>query len=126
IHATGLFMPTTGRPLVLTVHDLAALKHPKLLPARQVRQQRALVRVLPTASAVVAVSSTTAQDVVDLGVSPDRVVVAPLGVSPLPQPTPLPEAHRPSAQYLLTVGETAPRKGYSVLIRALARIKGDL
>jgi glycosyltransferase involved in cell wall biosynthesis len=126
IHATGLFLPATHRPLVITVHDLAVLRHPELVPRRHARQQRGLIRRLPAAAAVVAVSATTAQDVVDLGVDPARVVVAPLGVTPLPEPTPLPKALRPSGQYLLTVGETGPRKGYSVLIHALARLKQDL
>lgn len=126
IHATGLFLPSTRRPLVLTVHDLAALRHAELLPERHVRQQRALIRRLPTAAAVVAVSRATAQDVVELGVAAERVVVAPLGVSPLPDPAPLPPARRPPGQYLLTVGETAPRKDYPVLIRALARLRLDL
>ena len=126
VHATGLFVPATRRPLVLTVHDLAALRHAQLLPERHVRQQRAVIRRLPSAAAVLAVSEATARDIVDLGVDPGRVVVTPLGVSPLPEPTPLPEALRPSGPYLLTVGETAPRKGYRVLIRALARVEQDL
>lgn len=126
IHATGLFIPSTDRPLVFTVHDLAALRHPELLPPRHVRQQRALIRRLPTAAAVVAVSGVTAQDVVGLGVDAERVVVAPLGVSPLPEPAPLAQAGQPSGQYLLTVGETAPRKDYPVLLRALARLDREL
>lgn len=126
IHATGLFLPSTHRPLVLTVHDLAALRHADLLPERHVRQQRALIRALPAAAAVLAVSRATAEDVAQLGVDPGRVVVAPLGVSPWPEPTALPPAPGPSGQYLLTVGETAPRKGYPVLIQALARLRLDL
>jgi glycosyltransferase involved in cell wall biosynthesis len=126
VHATGLLLPSTRRPLVLTVHDLAALRHAHLLPERHVRQQRAVIRRLPSAAAVVAVSKATAQDIVDLGVDAGRVVVAPLGVSRLPEPIPLPQTLRPLGQYLLTVGETAPRKDYPVLIRALARVRRDL
>ena len=126
VHATGLLMPSTRRPLVVTVHDLAALRHPGLLPERQVRQQHALIGVLRTAAAVLTVSRATAQDVVDLGIDAQRVVVAPLGLSPLPQPTELPAGLRPAGDYILTVGETVPRKGYEVLIEALARLGGDL
>jgi glycosyltransferase involved in cell wall biosynthesis len=119
VHATGLLVPPTRRPLVVTVHDIAAVRHPELHPRRHVRQSQALLRKLERAAAIIAVSQATAADLVDLGVSPDRLVVAPLGVVALPDPGPVSGL---PARYILTVGETSPRKGYGVIIQALARV----
>jgi glycosyltransferase involved in cell wall biosynthesis len=69
------------------------------------------------------VSTTTADDLVQLGIPQDRIVVAPLGLTPLPDPTP-PAAIPPDGGYLLTVGETSPRKRYPVLLQALSRLRG--
>ena len=126
VHASGLLMPRTRRPLVLTVHDIAALRHPELHPARHVRQQRAQLAALARASVVVTVSRATADDLVHLGIEDEQLVVAPLGVTPLPAPEPPALNERIERGYLLTVGETSPRKRYSVLLQALARLEGDL
>ncbi len=104
-----------------TVHDVAALRHPELHPPRHVDQQRSHLALLDRASVIVAVSQSTADDLAHLGVSPATVVVAPLGVTPLPDPKPMPWL--PAGGYLLTVGETSPRKGYPVLLTALARAR---
>jgi glycosyltransferase involved in cell wall biosynthesis len=122
VHATGLLLPPTRKPLVVTVHDVAAVRHPELHPARHVEQQRAQLERLGRAAAIVSVSQTTADDLAHLGVSPDRVVVAPLGVTPLPRPAAQPPAGVPESGYLLTVGETSPRKGYPLLLRALSLV----
>jgi glycosyltransferase involved in cell wall biosynthesis len=124
VHATGLLTPSTRRPLVVTVHDLAAVRHPDLHPERHVQQQRAQLESLHRADAVVAVSAATAADVADTGFPAERIVVAPLGVSAL-----APASAPPSALgdgYLLTVGESSPRKGYGVLLGALARAGGEV
>lgn len=119
VHATGLLMPASRRPLVATVHDIAAVRHPELHPRRHVRQQRAQLAQLERASAIVTVSAATADDLAHLGVPAERLVVAPLGLTPLPGPdSPVSEA----GTFLLTVGETSPRKDYAVVVRALARL----
>ena len=124
VHATGLLVPRTGLPLVVTVHDVAAVRHPELHPSRHVEQQRMQLELLERASVIVAVSQTTADDLAHLGVAPQRLVVARLGATPLPEPS----ASRvgPAAGYLLTVGETSPRKGYPVLLEALARARARI
>jgi glycosyltransferase involved in cell wall biosynthesis len=122
VHATGALAPPTRRPLVVTVHDLAALRYPELHPRRHIRQQRALLSALRGAAAVVPVSCATADDLAHLGIAAERMVVAPLGVSPLAAPAPAPE--RPPPGYLLTVGESSPRKGYAVVLHALAHLDG--
>ena len=123
VHASGPpLTPRTARPLVVTVHDIAALRHPDLHPDRHVHQQRVLLGALARAAAIVTVSQATADDLVHVGVESERLVVAPLGVTPLPPPPTDDESVE--AGYLLTVGETSPRKGYSVLLGALARLGG--
>jgi len=74
----------------------------------------------------VTVSHATADDLLHLGIPSDRLVVAPLGLTSLPEPEPLSISERPAGSYLLTVGETSPRKGYSVVLRALSRLDHDL
>jgi glycosyltransferase involved in cell wall biosynthesis len=123
VHATGLLVPATRRPLVVTVHDVAALRHPELHPARHVRAQRGLVSSLDRAAGIVAVSAATADDLVQLGVPGERITVAPLGLSHMPPPV---SEGRPPPGYLLTVGETARRKRYDVLLRALVGLGPDV
>lgn len=123
VHATGLLIPPTRRPLVVTVHDIAAVLHPHLHPSRDVRQMQTQLAALERAAAVLAVSEATARDLMALGVAPERLVVAPLGVTPLPQAEPV--SGLPS-RYVLTVGETSPRKGYDVLLHALSRLEQDV
>jgi glycosyltransferase involved in cell wall biosynthesis len=123
VHATGLLTPPTRRPLVVTVHDVAALRYPDLHPARHVQQQQRQLAELRRAAVIVTVSQATADDLAHLGVATDRIVVAPLGVKPLSERAeqdPPPTQGRP---YVLTVGESSPRKGYPVLLEALARVE---
>jgi glycosyltransferase involved in cell wall biosynthesis len=123
VHATGLVVPPTRLPLVVTVHDIAAVVRPDLHPPRDVRQLRLQLAALQRAAAVIAVSEATAQALAELGVARSRLVVAPLGLTPLPDRQPVTGL---PARYLLTVGETSPRKGYSVLLEALARAGCDI
>jgi glycosyltransferase involved in cell wall biosynthesis len=123
VHATGPLIPATRRPMAVTVHDVAALRYPELHPARSVQQQQALMAALRRADVIIAVSQATADDLAYVGGRSDRLAVAPLGLTPLPVPT----AHdaRLPERFLLTVGESSPRKGYPVLLRALAQAPGD-
>jgi glycosyltransferase involved in cell wall biosynthesis len=123
VHATGLLMPVTGRPLVVTVHDIAAVRYPELHPERHVRQQRAHLDALHHADVVVTVSASTADDLGYTGFPADRIVVAPLGVTPLRESGPIPTGL--SDGYLLTVGETSPRKRYGVVLGAIAQLADD-
>lgn len=124
VHATGPLIPRTRRPLVVTVHDLAALRYPELHPSRHVHQQQALRAALARAAVIVSVSSATADDLVHLGVRAERIVVTPLGVTHRTATAPVPDP--PPAGYLLTVGESSPRKRYDIVLRALAQLDGDL
>jgi glycosyltransferase involved in cell wall biosynthesis len=125
VHATGLLVPPTRRPLVVTVHDIAAVRHPELHPARHVAQQRSQLEALDRASAIVTVSRATADDLAQLGIAPERLVVAPLGLTPLPEAA-APHDGQRAGRFLLSVGETSARKDYAVILRALTGLDPGL
>ena len=119
VHATGMLIPRTRLPLVVTVHDLAALRHPELHPPRHVSQQRQQLSAVSRAAAIVTVSQATADDLASFDADPSRIFVAPLGVSRGPAPAPEPSI---ATGRLLAVGETSPRKRLDLLLRALAGV----
>jgi glycosyltransferase involved in cell wall biosynthesis len=95
-------------PLVVTVLDLAVLRHPKLFNRWNRGYSRlAVPRVVRGARALIAISEFTKRELVDLlGVDPERVTV--IGVPPRPGLA----AHGPRAEgdYVLAVGTLEPRK----------------
>lgn len=117
VHALDMTPPPTRRPVVVTVHDLAALDLPQLHSARHVQQQQRQLQAARHAAAVCAVSRSTADALVRHGVAADRVVVTPLGLSPLPPP----DDTGIDGPYLLAVGELTPRKGLRMLVEAFLR-----
>lgn len=121
IHTADLVAPPTRRPSVATVHDLEALDRPDLHPDRAVAQQRAQLGSLDRVAVVIADSEATAHALVRHRVDPDRICVAPLGVTPLPpaHPARLTGADR----YVLCVGSLALRKGQDILIGAWGRLR---
>jgi glycosyltransferase involved in cell wall biosynthesis len=126
VHATGLTVPPTSAPLVVTVHDIAALDYPNLHPPRQVREVATQVASLDRAAVVVASSEVTADRLIARGVDRDRIIVVPLGLTTLPEAPPAGTDDQPvRGSYLLAVGETSSRKGYKTLLRALARTGAD-
>jgi glycosyltransferase involved in cell wall biosynthesis len=102
------------RPLVVTFHDLAVLRHPQLFN----RWSRSYGRVvLPgvarAARAVIAVSSFTRREVLELlDVDDDRVHVVHNGVGP-PFSVAGPKA---DGDYILAVGTLEPRKNLARLL----------
>lgn len=127
IHATNFVLPPSRRARgVVTVHDLAFLDHPEVLPAAQ-RQLPELVRRSVARAAVVCTPShaVAAQVARRLDVAAERIVVTPLGVDrswfdASPPTDELRAALRLPACYLLFVGTAQPRKGLDVLLQAHA------
>ena len=117
VHATSLLPPTTRRPIVMTVHDLDAIDHAELHPRRSTRALDALVRHLDRAAVVLAVSETTADDLVRRGIERERIVVTPNGRVELGPPA---AARVQDGPFLLAVGEQMPRKNLSALVRTWA------
>jgi glycosyltransferase involved in cell wall biosynthesis len=120
VHSTSLIVPRSRRPIVVTVYDTAPLDHPDLHPPRTVRGFAAMMRRLPRAAAVIAVSEAVASDLARHGVDRSRVVVTYLGRTAFPDPRPVDVA----APFLLTVGEQVSRKDQATLVQAFA--KADL
>ena len=118
-------------PVVVTIHDLSWLRYPETHPADRVRWLvRGLPRALERAGAILVDSAFVRDEVVAMfDVSPQRVTVAHLGVSPAFRPRrpeetavtlrPLGLQH---GHYLLSVGTIEPRKNVGHLLAAFARL----
>jgi glycosyltransferase involved in cell wall biosynthesis len=111
----------TRNPFIALVHHPLALEtglDAKEAAAFHATEQAALA----AAAHVVTTSAATARTVVaDFGVGADRITVAPPGTDPVPQA----EHSNDGVVRLLAVGSLVPRKGYDLLIAALATL-GDL
>jgi glycosyltransferase involved in cell wall biosynthesis len=109
LHCPTFRGPLRARvPVVVTIHDLAFLRHPEVFPAWHRLSGRALAGpVARAAAAVVAVSEFAKRETAELlRVPPERIRVVPNGVEPVFRPD------GPSAEgdYLLAVGTLEPRK----------------
>jgi glycosyltransferase involved in cell wall biosynthesis len=115
-------------PTVVTVHDLAFLRRPDLVPARRRRYFGAMLRAaVRRAARVIAVSEWTKGDVVELlGVAPERVAVTHLAADetfrPADAATLIAFRARQGLErpYVLFVGNLEPRKNVAGLLRAFA------
>ena len=127
LHATNFVLPPARHARgVVTVHDLAFLDRPDELAPQQ-RDLPELVRSAVTRAAVVCTPTAAVANQVAarLNVSPERIMVTPLGVDPswrtatAPDPA-LRATLRLPPRYLLFVGTIQPRKGLDVLLDAHA------
>lgn len=116
VHSTGLVAPPSRLPTVVTLHDLAALDHPELHPARAVRQLRTQLQRLDQVQIVLTVSHAAADDLHRHGVPEHKIVVTPNGWTQLPDPVDPPV----DPGFLLAVGDMSPRKNLTTLLTALA------
>lgn len=121
--------PRTGRPFLVTVHDLA--RYTDLTTARGLvsipnRRDAAGLRqdyaALHRAAHLIAVSSSTRQALIEqLNIPKDKVSVVYEGVDTVRF---RPQGRRPLAcPYVLFVGSEQPRKNLPALLRAFTRIK---
>ena len=114
----------SSSPLVVTVHDLAVLRHPETFNGwTRTYSRLVLPRLARAASRVIAVSEFTARDVVEqLGVDQDRIRVIPHGVEEPFTP------HGPAAggEYVLAVGTLEPRKNFPRVVLAAERAGIDV
>jgi glycosyltransferase involved in cell wall biosynthesis len=106
-------------PLVVTVYDLAVLRHPKAFNAwTREYSRRVLPRVVRRADRVIAISEFTAQELVDvLGVPEEKIRVIPVGVG---QPF-APVGEAADGHYVLAVGTLEPRKNLPRLVEGFRR-----
>lgn len=133
VHGTSLSVPPPlGRPLVVTVHDLAWRASPEAFPPRGRRwHETALRRARSRARAFVVPSQATASALVDAGVPEARVAVVPHGADHLPPADEDGTAQRLAelgvdGPYLLAVGTLEPRKNLQRLFAAYRLVRPKL
>lgn len=122
LHCTTFRAPRRSRvPLVVTVHDLALLRHPDAFPAWHRRTgQIALRASVRAADAIVALSTFTRDELTELLAVPhERIRVVPNGVDRIF------DAAGPAAEgdYVLAVGTLEPRKNLAAAVES-ARLAG--
>jgi glycosyltransferase involved in cell wall biosynthesis len=108
-------------PLVVTVHDLAVLRHPEWFNRwTGTYSAYAVPRVVRAADRVIAVSEWTARDLMALLAVPEaKIRVVPNAVEEVFTP----EGPRADGEYVLAVGTLEPRKN---LGRIAAAVDGEL
>jgi len=124
LHCTTFRGPYRSRaPVVLTVHDLAVLRHPGAFRPWHRMTARAALEGARSAAAVVAVSEFTKREVVELlGAPDDRVHVIPNGVEPVFTP----EGPAADGDYVLAVGTLEPRKNLERVVEAAQLARAEL
>jgi glycosyltransferase involved in cell wall biosynthesis len=115
-------------PTVVTVHDILGLDHPEWFTRALALHSRLVLTPVLRRAVCVLVPSTHTRDrlVARLGVAPERMRLAPLGVDPQfspGEPAPrLRERFGLEGPYLLTVGTLQPRKNVETALRAFERL----
>jgi alpha-1,3-rhamnosyl/mannosyltransferase len=125
LHCATYYAPLRPRvPTVVTVHDLAVLRHPETFPAwTRSYVPRVVPHMVRAARRVIAVSEFTAGEVERLlGVPRERIRVVPNGVEPVFTP----DGPRADGDYVLTVGTLEPRKNLERTIAAAAQLGVEL
>jgi len=126
LHCTAHRAPLRSRtPVVVTVHDLAVLRYPELLPAWTRLYGRTWLKpTLRAAARVIAVSDFTRREVIELaGVSPERVRVVPNATDDAVFTA---EGPRADGDYVLALGTLEPRKNLPRLAEATRRLGVEL
>ena len=108
-------------PLVVTVHDVAVLRHQEWFRCLSRSYSRlAVPRVVGAADRLIAVSEFTKRELVELlAVPEEKIRVVPNAVEPVFTP----EGSRAEGDYALAVGTLEPRKN---LARIAAAVDGEL
>jgi glycosyltransferase involved in cell wall biosynthesis len=122
LHCPTFRGPVRARgPLVVTVHDLAVLRHPEWFNRWTASYSRLVVpRVLRAATRLIAVSEFTKREIVSLaGIEGERIEVVPNGIEVVFRP----DGPKADGDYVLAVGTLEPRKN---LVRIARAVDGEL
>jgi glycosyltransferase involved in cell wall biosynthesis len=125
LHCTTFRAPLRSSvPLVVTVHDLALLRHPELFTRwMRLYGATALRSVVRGADRVIAVSDFTRRELVELlGLSDDAVRVVPNATAASFRP----DGPAAAGDYVLAVGTLEPRKNLPRLAEATRRLGLEL
>lgn len=124
-HCPGGVPAPSGKPVVLTVHDVLAITHPQFFSDRVRAETAAIVDALQRTSVVVTTCDATADEIHRVtGFDRGRIVVGGLG----PRTGERQRAGSPApvaGDYLLAIGAITWRKGLEVLAAAVARLGSD-
>jgi glycosyltransferase involved in cell wall biosynthesis len=109
------------QPLVVTIHDLAVLRHPEWFNRWTASYSRVAVpRVLRAATRLIAVSEFTKREIVSLaGIEAETIEVVPNAVEQVFEP----DGPRAEGDFVLAVGTLEPRKNLSRIADA---VEGEL
>jgi len=132
LHALAFVAPLTAPcPFVVTVYDLSFLRYPEAFrPFNRWYLTHFTARTVKRAQAVIAISESTRQDVINLlGVPPERVHTVYCGTDAAFRP--LPEAEVTAFKttrnlpdtFMMYLGTLEPRKNVDGLIRAYGRYR---
>jgi glycosyltransferase involved in cell wall biosynthesis len=111
-------------PLVVTVHDLAVLRHPHAFNRwSRLYGPRVVPRVLAAAQRVITVSDFTKRELIELlRVPEEKIRIVPNGVDD----TFAPDGPAAEGEYVLAVGTLEPRKNLPRLVEAMRRSDVEL
>jgi glycosyltransferase involved in cell wall biosynthesis len=130
VHAPSLAVPPVrGRPLVVTIHDIAFVRLPRATTRRGAKfHHRGLQLARDHADLVIAPSTFTRDELLLEGFAPEQLRIAPLGCDP---PEPLADAlvdrlvgmTGVRSPFVLSVGTVEPRKDLGVAADAVTRLR---
>jgi glycosyltransferase involved in cell wall biosynthesis len=130
VHAPSLAVPPVrGRPLIVTVHDIAFVRLPRATTRRGVAfHRRGLQLARDHAQLVIAPSLFTRDELLLEGFAREQLRIAPLGCDP---PDPLPDEVVDTlvrmtgvrSPFVLSVGTVEPRKDLGVAADAITRLR---
>lgn len=129
VHAIYFLPPASGRPTVVTVHDISFERHPEFFSRRALFRDRTLIRASARmATRVVTVSETSRRDLIELyGIPENRVVAIPNGVDEAFGPTDIWVPYTGDRPFrVLAVGTLQPRKNLMRLVEAVERLSVEL
>ncbi len=129
-HGPDCIAPATGKPTVLTIHDLTVLSHPQFhSKPNRVFMRLALPTMVRRATVIIADSESTRREVIKrLGVHRDTLTVIYPGinherfhqVAPAAAARQVASALKIDKPYVLALGTLEPRKNLITLLRAFA------
>jgi glycosyltransferase involved in cell wall biosynthesis len=121
-HGTDFAVPFfSGRPSVMTLHDLSMWLDPAWHEGSRVRWRTPLLLRLHRATMIVTPSEPVRRAAIErFRLHPDRVVAVPLAAAGTFRPVP---ASRPERPYFLFVGTLEPRKNIGRLIEAWREVR---
>ncbi len=118
-HASNWVFPYLSCPVVTTIHDLTFIKYPhEHLPYYVAAHRRHLDRTRNKAAAIIAVSQATKKDLIEQGMSADKIHVVYEAAGSQFRAVSI--KRRP---FILSVGTIEPRKNIRRLIQAYQQLK---